>query len=350
MRTPSDRAVNAQVSTAKAPIQDNALTTDSHNASQHVYKFSSVPDFFEDYAKIAESSPDGKASTQPALGILKRDYGGPNTDPELNEEAGQQWIRFASYITHLNKQHPNDGISYKLMYVIRHGRGVHNVKMDELKLSEEAGQLETYDGKPKNWKNYWSRLDGDGKVIWSDAKLVEEGEKEAQELASLLFDEAQKDALPLPGSIYTSPLARCLETTRLVYESVMAKRGKCLQAIVKENLRERITDHTCDRRSSRSWIESNYPKFIIEQGFSESDTSWKADKAESLEQHIARAQQLLDDIFANDTSPIISLTTHSYAITAILAVIGHPKFLVNEGTIVPLFVKAEKAASNASLS
>lgn len=117
-----------------------------------VYKFSSVPDFFEDYAKIAESSPDGKASTQPALGILKRDYGGPNTDPELNEEAGQQWIRFASYITHLNKQHPNDGISYKLMYVIRHGRGVHNVKMDELKLSEEAGQLETYDGKPKNWK------------------------------------------------------------------------------------------------------------------------------------------------------------------------------------------------------
>ncbi|OTB18143.1 hypothetical protein K445DRAFT_73316 [Daldinia sp. EC12] len=311
------------------------------------YKFSFVPGFFEDYAEIAKTSLDGKLSTQPALGILSRDYDGIGSNLGYNKE-DPQWARFEKYIQYLNQRHIDDGISYKLMYVIRHGRGIHNVKMDELKQSEEAGQLEIVNGIPLNWKNYWSHKDGDDKVIWADAQLVDEGIAEAQALSKLWLDEAQKDALPLPGTIYTSPLARCLDTTKLIYTPVLTMHGRRLEPIVKENLRERITDHTCDRRSSRSWIKQNYPDYIIEEGFSELDTSWKANTSESLEQHINRTQILLDDIFAHDTSPIISLTTHSYTITALLAVLGYPKFMVNEGTIVALFVKAEKAAGTSA--
>ncbi|KAI1660575.1 phosphoglycerate mutase-like protein [Daldinia decipiens] len=306
------------------------------------HKFSFVPGFFEDYAQIANALPDGKISTQPALGILSRDYDSLGADLQFNKGA-PQWVRFEKYIQYLNHQHIDDGISYKLMYVIRHGRGIHNVKMDELKISEETGQIELVDGIPLNWKNHWSHKDGDDKVTWADAQLVDEGITEAKNLSKLWLDEDQRDVLPLPGTIYTSPLARCLDTTKLVYAPVMNMHGKPLRPVIKENLRERITDHTCDRRSSRSWIKQNYPSYIIEEGFSELDTSWKADKSESLEQHVKRIQQLLDDIFAHDTSPIISLTTHSYTITALLAVIGYPKFMVNEGTIVALFVKADKA-------
>ncbi|KAI1469828.1 phosphoglycerate mutase-like protein [Daldinia caldariorum] len=307
-----------------------------------VYKFSFVPDFFENYAQIV-NGPDDKLSTRPALGILSRSYDG--LGGYLEDDKGRaQWAQFEKYIRHLNQQHIDDGISYKLMYVIRHGRGIHNVKMDELKHSEEAGKLEIVDGKSLNWKNYWSHKEGDGKVVWVDAQLVDEGIAEAKELSKLWLEEAQKDSLPLPDTIYTSPLTRCLETTKLVYEPVMTRHGRRLEPIVKENLRERITDHTCDKRGSRSRIKQNYPNYIIEGGFSEEDMSWKANTSESLEQHINRTQQLLDDIFAHDNSPIISLTTHSYTITALLSVIGYPKFMMNEGTIVALFVKAEKAA------
>ncbi|KAI1414473.1 phosphoglycerate mutase-like protein [Hypoxylon sp. FL1857] len=300
----------------------------------HIHTFSYVLGFFEDYVEIANSSPDGKVLTQPALGIIKRDYNRSDADSAPIQE-------------YLNREHVNDGISYKLIYVIRHGRGVHNVEMDALKLSEIEGQLKAIDGISLNWNNYWSRKDGNGEVVWADAQLVEEGILQAQSLAKLWLEEAKKDALPLPNTVYTSPLARCLETTKQVYSTVMAKHGRLLRPIIKEDLRERITNHTCDRRSSRSWIERNYPDYIIEDGLSELDRSWNADTSESFEQHTVRTQRLLDDIFLHDSSPIISLTTHSYTITSLLAVVKHPKFRVNEGTIVPLFVKAERVTSSA---
>ncbi|KAI0376607.1 phosphoglycerate mutase-like protein [Hypomontagnella monticulosa] len=307
-----------------------------------MYEFSSVPGFFEDNAKIAKSLPNGKVSTQPALGIIERDYDGPSIETTSNNGRAQQWTRFAKYLDYLNERDASEGISYKLMYVIRHGRGIHNVKMDELKQAEAAGTIETVDGKPLNWKNHWAHVDGDGKVVWADALLVDEGIAQAKKLAELWLDEAERDALPLPGTIYTSPLARCLQTTKYVYTPIMTQNGKELQPIIKENLRERITDHTCDRRSSRLWIKGKFPNYIIEEGFAELDESWDPNSFETLEQHVSRIQQLFDDIFANDTSPIISLTTHSYAMTAILALLGYDKFMVNEGTLVPIFVKAKK--------
>ncbi|KAI6088549.1 phosphoglycerate mutase-like protein [Hypoxylon rubiginosum] len=310
------------------------------------YKFSYVPGVFEDYAEIAKLSPNGKVSTQPSLGILEQVYDVPTKESALNEKIEPQWVQFANYVRHLNKKHAEGGISYKLIYLIRHGRGIHNVKMDELKASEEAGTLEQIDGKLANWKNYWSHQNGDGKVTWVDPYLVDKGILEAADLSKLWLYEARKDALPLPETVYTSPLARCLETTKLVYTKVLAEHGRRLQPVVKERLRERITNHTCDKRSRRSWIENNYPDFIIEDGFSEFDESWNANASESLEQHIARMQQLFDDIFTHDTSPVISLTAHSYTITAILAVVGYPEFLVTEGTIVPLLVRAESTTPN----
>ncbi|OTB01733.1 hypothetical protein M426DRAFT_14190 [Hypoxylon sp. CI-4A] len=319
------------------------------------YKFSHVPGFFEDYAEIAKASPDGKVSTQrPGLGLIKRDYDGeiasdPNHKSDDDDNTPRQWTRFARYVEDLNRRNANTGVSYKLIYVTRHGKGFHNVKMDALVAAEEAGELPVVDGKLANWKNYWSHKDGDEEVTWADAHLVEKGIAQAQSLAHLWLAGAQHgNALPLPGTVYTSPLARCLETTKLMFAPVSMKQqqqARPLRPIVKENLRERVTTHTCDRRSAKSWIRAAYPEYVIEDGFSESDESWNPDDAETLDEHVERMHSLLEDIFASDDEDVVSLTTHSYTMTAILAVIGYPKFLVTEGTIVPFFVRAERVAA-----
>jgi broad specificity phosphatase PhoE len=187
-------------------------------------------------------------------------------------------------------------------------------------------------------------MDGDGTVIWRDAHLVEAGIQQARTLGQFWIDSVRDDKIPIPATLYTSPLARCLETSKLVFSGLMKENGRPYRPIVKELLRERLTDHTCDERSSRTWIASNYPDYIIEPGFTEKDLLWRADRWETDEEHVARKQRVLDDIFATDSNPFISFTVHSYAIAAILALVGAKPFRIREGSTIPLFVKAERAA------
>jgi broad specificity phosphatase PhoE len=189
-------------------------------------------------------------------------------------------------------------------------------------------------------QSHWSHLDGDDKVTWLDAKLAEDGISQARHLGDLWLEWAGTADVPLPETLYTSPLARCLETTKLVYAPVMAEHGRSLQPIVKELLRERLTDHTCYKRSTRAWIADNYPTYVLDQDFATEDTLWRADRYETNDEHVARKRLLLEDIFADGKSTIVSLTTHSYAISAILEVVGAPHFRVSEGAICPLLVKA----------
>jgi len=170
---------------------------------------------------------------------------------------------------------------------------------------------------------------------------VEDGIGQAETLSKFWVQGARNDGIPLPETLYTSPLARCLETTKLVYSEVMAVHGRTPQPIVKELLRE-LTDHTCDKRSPRSWIVQNYPDYVLDQNFEETDPLWRADHTEPNEKHVARKQRLLEDIFEANDASFISLTTHSYAISAILEAIGAPHFRVSAGAMVPLFVKAVK--------
>jgi len=148
--------------------------------------------------------------------------------------------------------------------------------------------------------------------------------------------------VPLPGTIYTSPLARCLETTRLIFAKVFEQQKQQFRPIIKESLRELLTDHTCDRRSTRSWIEEHYPDYVIEPGFSEEDKLWTGGRWETFEEHTARKQQVLEEIFSTDENTFVALTVHSYAMSAILRAVGWSEFRVQEGSSVALFVRAEK--------
>ena len=104
------------------------------------------------------------------------------------------------------------------------------------------------------FQKYWSHLEGNGTLTLLDAKLTAEGVSMAKDLGRLWVKWTTEAAVPLPDSIYTSPLARCLETTKLAYSPVLERNGTRLRPVVKELLRGRLTNHTYNKRSPRSWI------------------------------------------------------------------------------------------------
>ncbi len=110
-------------------------------------------------------------------------------------------------------------------------------------------------------------------------------------------------------------------------------------------LREAIGIHTCDRRSSKTDIQREFPKFTFEPGFAEIDPLWKADVRETNSALDARMKALLDDVFSNDDSTFVSFSSHSGAIGGLLRVLGHRDFRLVTGAIIPVLVKAENMYS-----
>jgi len=120
-----------------------------------------------------------------------------------------------------------------------------------------------------------------------------------------------------------------------------------LKPIVKEMLRETIGRHTYNRRSSYSeinrFLDTFTPEtFIFEPNFAEQDPVWDKERRESDEERQARLRIFLDGILASDSGTWISLTSHSGASKAILAVIGHRPFRLTYGSVMAVLVKAER--------
>lgn len=102
-----------------------------------------------------------------------------------------------------------------------------------------------------------------------------------------------------------------------------------------------MSEHTCNRRSSRSWIEENYPSFEFEEGFTDEDELWTGTTTEVSAAQDYRSKALLDDIFSSDDNTYLSFTSHSGEITSILRVTGHRPFRLGTGQIIPALIKAE---------
>jgi broad specificity phosphatase PhoE len=190
-------------------------------------------------------------------------------------------------------------------------------------------------------QRHWAKLDGDEQITWADAELTTLGEKQASDAATFWADAFEHAKVPLPGKFYSSPLRRCLSTLQLTFADLLLSLGRPFKPDIKELLRERHGVHTCDRRSTRTWIEKTYPEFLIEDDFTEQDVLWKPNARETMDEHVKRTTELLDDIFLNENSESISLTTHSGAIMALFRATGYQEIPVKAGAIFPLLVKAE---------
>ncbi|KAJ5643524.1 uncharacterized protein N7484_006031 [Penicillium longicatenatum] len=278
------------------------------------FKFSTVTGFF------LQDEPD----TDPAT----FDYVESNFGLILHEEAPlhTQWQKFIQSINELNNL-GEGSVQYKVLFLGRHGEGVHNVA--EKRYGKAA------------WDSYWSLLDGDQYGNWVDARLTDLGRSQAR-TAHDTWETQFTNGIPAPQSYYVSPLHRTCETAEITFKGLDMPLTDPFRPMIKELLRETLGEHTCDRRSKASEIGAEFPEYQFELGFSEDDLLWDAHSRETNEERNERLARLLNDIFASDENVILSLTAHSGAIASILKVVGHRDFPLQTGAVIPVVVQAER--------
>ncbi|KAI9684514.1 MAG: hypothetical protein M1829_002324 [Trizodia sp. TS-e1964] len=258
------------------------------------------------------------------FGLIDRPY---DTDGEYDPDHKKtQWQRFEHQVFRLNRESGRK-VQYKVLFMGRHGEGFHNV-------------AESFYGTPA-WDCYWSKLDGNGTIEWSDANITTNGANQAIIANNFWKREIAEQKIPVPEKYYSSPLTRCLETAHITFSSLTLPDHRPFAPLIKEKMRETIGIHTCDRRRSKTYIKATYPEFSFEDGFTETDELWKPDLRETNSLEDVRFRELLDDIFSHDDSTYLSFTAHSGAIASILRVIGHRDFSLSTGAVIPVLVKAE---------
>ncbi|KAK6459710.1 phosphoglycerate mutase [Scheffersomyces xylosifermentans] len=293
---------------------------------------------YQDELKTLEASLSSYWKFEVVPGVFKQSL--KETDESkfnyLNEHFGilESWDEITTKLATLNLQSSEDE-SYKIFFLARHGQGFHNLAHS--KYGDKA------------WNEYWSKLNGDGEIVWGpDPLLTELGISQAQENAAVWKQELSnnksgKTDLILPTKWFVSPLSRSIDTLINTWGDIVDL--KKVQPLIQENLRETTGVHTCDKRSPRRVIAKKYePKgFRIETGFSEEDIYYKDDYRETVAEQSLRINKNLQQIFnENPEDSIISLTSHSGSIRAQLLVLGHRSFAVGTGGMIPVFVKATR--------
>ncbi|KAF8064321.1 histidine phosphatase superfamily [Lyophyllum atratum] len=239
----------------------------------------------------------------------------------LLDDSSDRWNKFFAKLEKLNR----DGdrrTSYKVFFFARHGQGFHNVA--EAKYGTQA------------WDDYWSKLNGDGELVWGpDPELTTLGKGQAVD-AHDAWEAELAFGIPLPQKLYSSPMTRALKTCEVTFNGLLSDENR--RPTVLENCREENGVHTCDKRRSRSYIEKTFPHFHIEQGFTEEDLLWDSDLRETKALLADRAKLVLDHIFENDEETFICLTAHGGIINAFLASVGRPSYVLPTGGILPIVI------------
>lgn len=96
------------------------------------WSFAAQPGIFADLTEIAHQYPHDKVPTQPSLGLIPcQRY--PSDNPDAPDQ--KDWVRLAAYVRWLNEK-SSENVEYKVLYLTRHGLGVHNKKHAEVGTEE----------------------------------------------------------------------------------------------------------------------------------------------------------------------------------------------------------------------
>ncbi|KAF9779231.1 phosphoglycerate mutase, partial [Thelephora terrestris] len=246
------------------------------------------------------------------------------------------WQRFQLNITALGLE-GKPGDSIKVFFLGRHGQGYHNAAQAKYGMSA--------------WDDHWSRLDGDGEIVWGpDSFLTPLGIQQAEAAHNKWLHE-MPSGTPVPTVFYSSPLTRALRTLEITWTDItLPNKAKDVQlqpshkVVIAENCREVCGGDTCDKRRPKSWIAENFPLFEFNSGFSEEDEFWTPDSRETEEHVNERALSILDDIWDKyPTETYISITAHVGFIRGLTRVVGRGTYELPTGG------KYEYLPSNVSL-
>ncbi|KND02153.1 uncharacterized protein SPPG_02645 [Spizellomyces punctatus DAOM BR117] len=259
---------------------------------------------------FVQSRPDTNDSSfplvPPHLGLIDTEQG--------------RWERFVEKLERVQEEIGDKGV-VKVLLLQRHGQGIHNAA------EEKYGKIA--------WDDYYSRL-----PEYFDAPLTPLGISQLHGNTDLIKGELG-DGLPLPSLILSSPLSRCLNTTRLIWGSLV----EGYHPRVLEDLRESYGEHTCDKRRSRTELEGLWPEFDFSGLVSDEDTLWKPDEREE-DQHVdERVQRVFDGIFMDREHLFVGIVCHGGIIEASLRVTGHRAFSVRPGGLIPIVVVGWREAT-----
>lgn len=335
-------------------VEDGLKQEGQHGKVQkYQYKYTTMPGYF--LQADHDTKPAGFDFMANNFGLVDRKYDSDESLPDNGADM-TTWQRFEHHITSLNRavrdedkrlrrRHGDDDddeeetqTRYILFFLGRHGNGYHNI-------------AERYYGSLA-WDCHFSALDGDpdGVMIWSDAHLSKEGIRQARELNSFWTQQVAKQKMSLPQTWYVSPLDRAMETAQVTFEGLLKgeeSQGDKLHAVVMERLREGTGIHTCDRRSDVSYIREHYPSYdaTFDPLLTEHDEFWDPDHRETEDALTLRLNRLVDSIMQVDSHERVSITAHSGTIGALLRVMGHRKFPLGTGGVIPVFVKVERTTT-----
>ncbi|EIN12161.1 phosphoglycerate mutase [Punctularia strigosozonata HHB-11173 SS5] len=265
----------------------SSFTSSSGSGSRYSYEV--IPGFFVHDAPLPEDT-----ALPPRFGLV--------------DESPERWTTFVGRIGELQAQAEGEGAGVKVFWLGRHGEGYHNV--GEAKYGTKA------------WDDYYSKLNGDGEITWGpDPELTPLGESQARAAHDLWQTEVTA-GMPLPDSLYCSPLTRALRTNQITFDGVVDRSER--RTTVVEYCREENGEHTCDRRRTRSYIRATFPSFEIEDGMTEEDELWDPVVRETKAQVDARARAVIGRVFGKDgAETYVSITAHGGWINAFLRVVGH---------------------------
>ena len=83
-------------------------------------------------------------------------------------------------------------------------------------------------------QRYWSKLEGDGTVLWADAHLTDIGIEQAKAVNHFWSLQTKTQKIAMPQKYYTSPLHRCLATANLTFAGLETKSDQPFTPMVKE--------------------------------------------------------------------------------------------------------------------
>ncbi|KAI4229124.1 MAG: hypothetical protein L6R36_001081 [Xanthoria steineri] len=292
--------------------------------AQHTFTYSTVTGYFlqDENSTVAENFDFMSKD----FGLLNKEYA-EGTALDSREKDTTRWQRFEREVTRLQDE-AKSGTIYKVLYLGRHGQGVHNVA------EKKYGTAE--------WDRYWAAQQGDASSRWVDPHLTATGIEQAHAVHAFWKHQLAVAKTPAPQTYYCSPLYRCLETANITFRGLDLPADRPYKPIVKELLREANGVHTCDRRSSKSTLMAAFPNFTFEPSMTVDDELWSATERETNPQLDSRFTSLLNDIFEHDEGTFVSLTSHSGAICSLLRVLGHRDFRLVTGGVIPVLVKAQR--------
>ncbi|KIV83681.1 hypothetical protein PV11_05683 [Exophiala sideris] len=313
--------------------KEEELQEPEEGPTSNSYRYTTLSGYF--LQDETDTSPGTFEFMKTNFGLVQRAYESDEDLPNHGQEL-TAWQRFEHHITSLNqaeqrKRHGDEPhVQYKLLFLGRHGNGYHNI-------------AERYYGS-EAWDCHFSALEGDrdGVMVWADAHLSREGRRQASEVHTFWESQLTQQKMSLPQAYFVSPLDRALETAEITFRGLLNS-----APTVVERLREGTGIHTCDRRSTVSYIRQRYPSYITTRDplLTETDEFWDADLREPDDALVLRLGKLLDSIMLSEQgsqAETISFTSHSGAIGAMLRVLGHRPFSLPTGAVIPIFVKVEK--------